>query len=154
MLPFWVSIPWTFNLNTTFSLKGMHLRYRQIFLDVEPVVFGVCASLTHCPPGGSGCHFNANCALDLQIHVFTSFKDALRWMPWDLTDDKSAVVLVMFSYRQPTSHYLSQWWRRSLSPHGDNWPQCVNSKHGCNRTTCSCIPNGAIELIALSSGHP
>ena len=39
---------------------------------------------------------------------------ALRWMPLDLTDDKSTLVQVMAWCRQATSHYLSQCWPRSL----------------------------------------
>ena len=41
---------------------------------------------------------------------------ALRWMPLDLTDDKSTLVQVMAWCRQATSHYLSQCWPRSMSP--------------------------------------
>ena len=33
---------------------------------------------------------------------------AIRWMPQDLTDDKSALVQVMAWCRQATSHYLNQ----------------------------------------------
>ena len=39
-----------------------------------------------------------------------SYGIALRWMPLDLTDDKSTLVQVMAWCRQATSHYLSQWW--------------------------------------------
>ena len=39
---------------------------------------------------------------------------ALRWMPLDLTDDKSILAQVMAWCRQATSHYLSQCWPRSL----------------------------------------
>ena len=56
-----------------------------------------------------------------------SCKIALRWMPLDLTDDKSTLVQVMAWCRQVTSHYLSQWWPRSLSPYGVTRPQWVNS---------------------------
>ena len=43
---------------------------------------------------------------------------ALRWMSLDLTDDKSTLVQVIAWCRQATSHYLSQWWLRSLSSYG------------------------------------
>ena len=43
---------------------------------------------------------------------------ALRWMPPDLTDDKSTLVQVMAWCRQAWSHYLSQCWPRSMSPNG------------------------------------
>ena len=52
---------------------------------------------------------------------------ALRWMPLDLTDDKSTLVQVMAWCRQAASHYLNQCWPRSLSPNGVTRPQWVNS---------------------------
>ena len=55
-----------------------------------------------------------------------SYKIALRWMPLDLTDDKSTLVQVMAWCRQATSHYLSQCWPRSMSPNGVGRPQWVN----------------------------
>ena len=42
----------------------------------------------------------------------------IRWMPQDLTDDKSALVQVMAWCCQATSHYLGQCWPRFPSPHG------------------------------------
>ena len=47
-----------------------------------------------------------------------SCKIALRWMPLDLTDDKSTLVRVMAWCRQATSHYLSQCWPRSIASLG------------------------------------
>ena len=52
-----------------------------------------------------------------------SYQIALRWMPLDLTDDKSTLVQVMAWCCQATSHYLSQCWpdlcrhMASLGPH-------------------------------------
>ena len=54
-----------------------------------------------------------------------SYKITLRWMPLDLSDDKSTLVQVMAWCRQATSHYLSQCWPRSLSPYGVTRPQWV-----------------------------
>ena len=54
-----------------------------------------------------------------------SYEIALRWMPQDLTDDKSTLVKVMAWCRQATSHYLSQCWPRSMSPNGVTRPQWV-----------------------------
>ena len=51
-----------------------------------------------------------------------SYEIALRWMPQDLTDDKSTLVQVMAWCRQATSHYLSQCWPRSMSPYGVTRP--------------------------------
>ena len=64
--------------------------------------------------------------LGLLICIFTSSNvNPLRWMPWDLTDDKSTLVQVMAWCRQATSHYLSQCWPSSMSPYGVTRPQCV-----------------------------
>ena len=41
-----------------------------------------------------------------------SCKISLRWMPLDLTDEKSTLVQVMAWCRQATSHYLRQCWHR------------------------------------------
>ena len=57
-----------------------------------------------------------------------SYEIALRWIPLDLTDDKSTLVQVMAWCHQATSHYLSQCWPRSMSPNGVTRPQWVN---GC-----------------------
>ena len=48
---------------------------------------------------------------------------ALRWMPLDLTDDKSTLIKVMAWCHQTTSHYLSQCWSRSMSTFGVTKPQ-------------------------------
>ena len=55
----------------------------------------------------------------------TSHDNALRWMPRDLTDDKSTLVQVMAWCLMATSHYLSQCWLSSLSPYGITRPQWV-----------------------------
>ena len=54
-------------------------------------------------------------------------KIALRWMPLDLTDDKSTLVQVMAWCCQATSHYLSQCWPWLMSPYGITRPQWVNN---------------------------
>ena len=52
-------------------------------------------------------------------HLGISYEIALRWMPLDLTDEKSTLVQVMAWCRQATSHYLSQCWPRSMSSEGN-----------------------------------
>ena len=59
---------------------------------------------------------------------------ALRWMSLDLTDDKSTFVQVMIWCGQATSHYLSQWWPRSLSPYGVARPQWIKHNKGLQTT--------------------
>ena len=68
--------------------------------------------------------------LVLLIGILRSLYDnALRWMPRNITDDKSTLVQVMAWCRQATSHYLGQFWPKSMSPHGVIRPQRVNSHH-------------------------
>ena len=70
---------------------------------------------------------NANFNLVLLIGIFRSSHDnALRWMPQDLTGDKSTLVQVMAWCRQATSHYLRQCWISFLSPYGVARPHCKN----------------------------
>ena len=81
-------------------------------------------------PGRPSCHFKtAIFNLVLLIGIFTLSNDnALRWMPRDLTDDKSTLVQVMAWCRQATSHYLSQCWPNSMSTYGVTRPQWVKSR--------------------------
>ena len=69
-------------------------------------------------PGRFGCDFiNAIFNLVLPFGIFrSSYVKALRWLPQDLTDDKSTLVQVMACCRQTTSYYMSQCWPRSMSP--------------------------------------
>ena len=79
------------------------------------------ASLTQWPLGG----FNVILKLTLGNGGWgISYKIALRWMPLDLTDDKSTFVQVMAWCR----HYLSQCWPTSMSPNDITRPQWV--QHG------------------------
>ena len=54
-----------------------------------------------------------------------SYEVALRWMPLDLTDDKSALDQAIAWCRQATGHYLSPCWPRSMSPYDVTRPQWV-----------------------------
>ena len=56
-----------------------------------------------------------------------SSETALIWMSLDFTDDQSTLVQVMAWCHQATSHYLSQYWPKSLLPYGVTRPQWVNS---------------------------
>ena len=100
------------------SLAGICIRAQGI-----PTIF-----FNSLAPGRPRCHFKtAIFNLVLLIGIFTSSKDnALRWMPRDLTDDKSTLVQVMAWCRQATSHYLSQCWPSYMSPYGVTRPQWVN----------------------------
>ena len=65
----------------------------------------------------------------LLIGIFrSSYDNAFRWMPHDLTDDKSTLVQVMAWCRQASSYYLSQCWLSSLSPYGVARPQWVKEE--------------------------
>ena len=54
------------------------------------------------------------------------YEIAIRWMPLDLTDDKSTLVQVMAWCHQATSHYLNQCWPRSVLPYRVTKPQWIN----------------------------
>ena len=91
-------------------------------------IYCIIADLTHWPLG------NFNEILDVifkQILVFNgwgiSCEIALIWMSLDFVDDQSTLVQVMAWCHQATSHYLNQYWPRSLSPYGVTRPQRVNS---------------------------
>ena len=72
-----------------------------------------------------------------------SCKIALRWMPLDLTGDKSTLVQVMAWCRQATSHYLNQCWPRSLSPYGVTRPQWVKLN--------SSLPSDTIQHVLINT---
>ena len=89
-----------------------------------------------------------------------SYEIALRWMPEDLTDDKSTLVQVMAWCRQAPSHYLSQCWPRSISPNGVTRPQWINLTHmNCNSqvwtgwyflSACKVLPLGPLLPTKIS----
>ena len=80
-------------------------------------------------PGRSWCDFkNVIFNFALLIGIFkSSYDNVLRWMPQDLTDDKSTLVQVMAWCSQATSHYLNQCWPRSPTPYGVIRPQWVKA---------------------------
>ena len=84
--------------------------------------------LTHWPLGDLNVILkNVIFNLALLIGIFkSSYDNVLRWMPQDLTDDKSTLVQVMAWCRQATSHYLNQCCPRSPTPYGFTRPQWVN----------------------------
>ena len=62
------------------------------------------------------------------IDIFkSSYDNVLRWMPQNLTDDKSTLAQVMAWCHQATSHYMNQCWPRSPTPYGVTRPHWVNS---------------------------
>ena len=80
-------------------------------------------------PGRRGGHFQSVISEHLiRIRKFmsTSCETALKWMSQNNFDDKSTLVQVIAWCCQATSHYLSQCWPRSISPHDVTRPQWVN----------------------------
>ena len=86
------------------------------------------ASFNSLAPGWSECDSKnvifQSCFTDWYLQTFHD--NALRWMPQDLTDDKSTLLQVMAWCRRAPSHYLSQCWLSSLSPYSVVRPQRVN----------------------------
>ena len=58
-------------------------------------------------------------------------------MPQGLNGEESTLLQVMAWCHQAPSHYLSQWWPRSMIPHGITRPQWVNSMAPPGRCSCS-----------------
>ena len=83
--------------------------------------------LYHWPLGDLNVIFkNVIFNLALLIGIFKSpFDIVLRWMPQDLTDDKSILVQVMACCLMAPSHYLNQCWPKSPTPYGVTRPQWV-----------------------------
>ena len=75
-------------------------------------------------PGRSFKNVIFNLALLIGIYK-SSYQNVIRWIPQDLTDNKSTLVQVMAWCHQVTSHYLNQCWLSSLSPYGVIRPQWV-----------------------------
>ena len=78
-------------------------------------------------PGGCGCYLKLVIfKLFSSINILSiSYEIVFRWMPQGLTD-KSTLVQIMAWCRQATSHYLNQYWPRSMSSYGVTRPQNVN----------------------------
>ena len=106
-------------------------------------------------PGRSQCDFkNVIFNLALLIGTFkSSYDNVLRWMPQDLTDDKSALVQVMAWCRQATNHYLNQCWQWSPMPYGITRPQWVKCPI-CHCRDYRRLPNSKImTLVNIGTQH-
>ena len=126
------------NIDTSHFYWWMNSIYPQYFECTGKIFPWLCSSLSFVwstllyikntmAPGGSQCDFkNIIFDLALLIDIFKSSYDyVLKWMPQDLTDDKSTLVQAMAWCRQATSHYLNQCWPRSPTPYGATRPQWV-----------------------------
>ena len=84
--------------------------------------------LTHWPLGNGVIIFKSVVSKHtLQIKFMSNCEIAPKWMAWN-SIDKSTLALVMAWCPQAISHYLSQYWPRSLSPCGitrTEWVKCV-----------------------------
>ena len=78
-------------------------------------------------PGKCGYNLKSVIFNLIRIDILSiSSEIALRWMPQDLTDEKSTLAQVKAWCRQATSHYHSQCWPRSMSPNGVSMSQWVD----------------------------
>ena len=82
-----------------------------------------------------------------------SYEIALRWIPQDLTNDKSTLVQAMACCRQATSHYLSQCWPRSMSPNGVTRPQWVTVITGVHSIVSSLPQHTDLNRYTASPTH-
>ena len=95
-------------------------------------------------PGRCGNNFNSMMVKLIipDSSLGTRCETPLRWMPQNLSNEKSTLVQVMAWCHQATSHYLSQCWPRSMLPYGVIRPQWVNCPykirvHGWLPNTCT-----------------
>ena len=75
------------------------------------------------------------CGSDFQNIIFkliiqnsgsnTHYEIAFWWLLENITDEKSILVYVTAWFQQATSHYLNQYWTRSISPNGVTKPQWI-----------------------------
>ena len=107
-------------------VNAKHQKISIAFQGVHVIKFSL-AIFNSLAPGRSYHDFkNVIFNLVLLIGIFkSSYDNVLRWMPQDLTDDRSTLVQVMAWCRQATSHYLNQCWPISPTPYGVTRPQCV-----------------------------
>ena len=97
------------------------------FQSILPISFGINSLV----PEKSGC----NCKIRFSIlfnwlilrSSHSNNNNAFRWMPQDLTDDKSTLFQVMLSAFRQQAIYLCQCWHSSTSPYGITRPQWFNS---------------------------
>ena len=83
-----------------------------------------------------------------------SYEIALRWMPIDLTDEKSTLVQVMAWCHEATSHYLSQCWARPMSPNGVTRPQWVKqSRRFVGSYCCKCCFSHRVYFTTAKCMH-
>ena len=107
---------------------------------------------------------NSQCILVINGWGISS-EIALVWMSVVFTDDQSRLIQVMAWCHQATSHYLSQCWPRSTSPHGITRAQWVKFV----RTTCEfalrwmqvniglcygLVPSGSKSFITWTNNDP
>ena len=107
--------------------------------------------LTHCSLADLGCDLKkCNFQSILVIGLFRSLHgNAIRWMPQDLTDDKSTLFQVMAWCHQATSHYLSQCWPRSMLPYvvtRSQWVNVIRARNCIDGLTQDC---GNCSLLAM-----
>ena len=87
----------------------------------------------------------------LRIDTFNiSCKNALRWMPQDLTDDQSTLVEIMTWCHQPTSHYLNGYWSSSVTPYGVTMLWWVDTVE-CECQSCCDFPKFLINMYVYIS---
>ena len=120
--------------------------------------------LTRWPLGDRNVILKMQFSILIYIGIFkSSYDNVLRWMPQNLTGDKSTLVQVMAWCHQATSHYLNQCWPRSLTPYGVTRPQWFKWCHMSimasqitnNSAVCQqLVQTGNKEIIHVLSSGP
>ena len=95
--------------------------------------------------------------LVLLIGIFrSSYDNAIRWIPRDLTDGKSTLDQAMAWYRQTTSHYMSKCWLRYVAPYGFTrqqwlWKKCERMWKHLNKFLSQVLKRAVLTQMKIES---
>ena len=88
--------------------------YRNLRIEITLVSYGILFLIIG--PGRFESFFSNFKPIIVIYGYSISCEIALRWLPLNLTDDKSTLVQVMAGWRQAISHYPIQCWLSSMLP--------------------------------------
>ena len=93
----------------TLSIRTMFLRW----------IVGILNSMM---PGRCECDFEKSDLNITLLHVISGSSHDIspRWMPRELTKNKSTLLQVIVWHHQPTNHHLNRCWPSSMLPLGHN----------------------------------
>ena len=108
---------------------------------------------------GSNFQCNFQTPIIMKKSVGIPYIIAFKWMPQNHTNEKSTLIHVMAWCHQATSHYLSQWWPRPVSPYGITRPQWVKPHMiiplaiGAVQWSCISLKFGQVSTVETHVFH-